>query len=278
MSNAVLLKPLPVAAAFAGNEVSGFAAANLLNDALGVVCKMSGGANDYQLFVLDLGSDVVVDSLVLLGLTGAKTTWNLRIDVATAAQGSAFAAPGTDHYSYPVVGLLAGSAPTSTGRGRSYWEAPAGGPSAARYVRVIIYTGVIGAAVTVARAVIGQRFRPTRNFDYGAVFGVRDTGTTDRSRRGALLRNRGVKFRTVGLPFNSLYRDEIEGVVNALLEKLGSTGPVALILDPDAHAQRQNRIWFGTFEGDLGSIWAKANAGFQWQANIVDLEPILGDA
>ncbi|MBP6031246.1 MAG: hypothetical protein KA533_07445 [Sphingobium sp.] len=276
MSNATILKPKPMTVLSGTNTLSGYAAANAANDYMGVVWKAQSAGSALQWIIVDMGADVAVDTVVLLGLTGALSTWTLRIDAATQAQGSGFGA-GTFHQ-YASVPLLAGSAATSSARGRAYWEAPAGGPAAARYFRIVIDTLVNNTAITIARVVLGTRIRPTRNFDFGAVFGLRDTGLADFSRRGVLLRTRGMKLRSVGLSFNSLYRDEVESFIHPLIEKVGGTGPIALILDPDAHAQRQNRIWFGPLTGDLGTIWARANAGFQWQANIVDLESFAGDA
>lgn len=273
MSNATILKPKPYTVLGASSTLTGYSAQNIANDMMGVVWKTAAAISDYV--VIDLGADTAVDTLVLLGLTGAQAGWTVRVDAATQAQGSGFGAGA--FYQYASVTLLAGTTMPSSGRGRCYWEAPAGGPAAARYWRIWLNDPSGTAGKTLARLVIGTRIRPARNFDFGAVFGVRDTGSADFSRRGVLLRTRGMKLRSVGLSFNSLYRDEVEGFIHPLIEKVGGTGPIALILDPDAHAQRQNRIWFGPLVGDLGTVWAKPN-GFSWQASLIDLESFAGDA
>lgn len=274
MSRAVIVRPLPMTVLLGTDTLTGYDATNITNDYLGVVWKAQGASHAAQTLVVDLGADLPIDTIALLGLTGAQSNWTLDIAAATQAQG---AFTGSS-YSYPQVSLLAGSASTASGRGRSYWEAPAGGPAAARYWRIIITTPANNTAVTVGRLVIGTRFRPERNFDFGAAFGTRDQGKVDWSARGVLLRRRGVKLRSVGLSFNALYKDEVEATVKPIVDMVGNTGPILLVTDTDAHAQRQNRIYFGPMVGDLGTVWAKANAGFQWQANVVDLEQITGAA
>lgn len=276
MSNAAILKPIPMTVLTGTNTVTGTAVTNIGNDYLGVVWQSQNPSAATSSFIIDMGADVAVDTLVLLGLTGALSSWTLTVQAATQAQGSGFG--GGAYYAYPAVTLLAGSAMPSSGRGRAYWEAPAGGPAAARYWKIIITTAASNTLVTVARAVLGQRIVPAHNFDFGAAFGVRDMGALEWSRRGVMKRARGMKLRSVGLSFASLYRDEVEGFIHPLIEKVGATGPIVLVRDPAADAERQNRIWFGPMVGDIGTVWARANAGWQWQANIVDLEAFAGDA
>jgi hypothetical protein len=274
MSNAIFMRPLPMAVLSATNVVGGHAGANVGNDYLGVVLKMQSAGAASQTFVLDLGEDLPVDTIALLGLTGATTAWTMTVSAATQAQG---AFTGASH-SWAAAPLLAGAVVYVSGRGRAYWEKPAGGPAAARYWRVTITTPANNTAVTVARAVIGQRFQPERNFSFGAAFGYRDHGKVDWSNRAVLLRRRSARLRSTGVSFGALYRDEVETVVDPLIAAVGTTEPILLVTDPDVHAHRQNRIYFGPLIGEIGTVWAKANAGFQWQANIVDLEQITAVA
>lgn len=274
MSRAVFMRPRAFTVIDSPNTVTGTLGSNIGNDHMGVVWRAQHPAGNFHYFVVDFGSDVAIDTVALLGLTGATSAWLIQVEVATAAQGPTFA--GAGKYLYPIAPLLAGASMPTSGRGRSYWEKPAGGPATARYWRVWITTPANNTVVTIARAVFGVRAQPQHNFDFGAAFGVRDTGKLDWSARGVLLRRRGVKLRTAGLSFTRLYKDEIIANVRPLLELVGNTGPIFLLTDPDPDADRQNRIYFGPLIGDLGNIWAKANAGFQWQADIVDLEPIVG--
>ncbi|MCW2390978.1 fibronectin type III domain-containing protein [Sphingobium sp. B11D3A] len=266
----MIMRPLPVAVLSGTNSLPGYQPSNIANDWLGMVWKGQAAGTASQSFIVDLREDLPADTIALLGLSGAASSWLLQVSAATDAQG---AFTGASH-AWPAVPLLAGSVMFPSGRGRAYWEKPATGPSAARYWRVTITTPANNTPVTVARVVIGQRLQPERNFSFGAAFGIRDHGKAEWSTRAVLLRRRGLKLRSTGLSFASLYRDEIENLIDPILAAVGATDPILLVTDPDPHAQRQNRIYFGPLIGDIGTIWARANAGFQWQANVVDLEPI----
>jgi len=276
MSNAVFMRPLPISIYQASNTLAGYAAANMANDHLGVVWKAQQADASFYWFTVDLGSDQPIDTIAMLGLTGATNDWQMYAICATDAQGPTFGA-GL-YYSYPLVQLCAGGASIPSGRRRSYWEKPAGGPAAARYWRIHITTPANNTAITVGRLAIGKRIQLQHNFDFGGAFGVRDTGKVDWSTRAVFLRRRGVKLRTTGISFNRMYKDEVETTVQPVLELLGNTGPIFLLTDPDAHYQRETRMYFGPMIGELGTVWAQANGGHQWQCNIVDLEQIVGDA
>lgn len=263
----MILAPLPMAAVTASASAPGRDPAHVGNDYMGVAWASPTGAATRTL-TIDLGADIAFDTAVLLGCTGALPVWTLKVDIATAAQGAGFPAGS---WSGTALPFLAGAVMPASGRGKALWFAPEASPppAAARYVRFTIGGLGTGAAV-VARVAIGKRITLARNFQFGAAFGVRELGSVDFSRRGVLIRQRGAKLRSVGVTFGSVYRDEVEAVVHPLIEKLGGTECVALITDPDAHDQRQNRIWFGPMVGDLGTVWARA-AGFEWQCSIADL-------
>lgn len=264
MSNAVIVKPLAIVAASASSTAAGHDAAYVGNDHMGVVW-MSEADGASQTITVDMGGDVSADALILVGCTGAAAGWTMRVQAATAAQGAGFAASVHDSGVQP---FLAGSAMPVSGRGRAMWLLP-GGAVAARYWRVTI-GGLSGGAATVARLVVGRKIQLDRNFFFGAAFGVRDLSSVDFSTRGVLLRHRGAKLRSVGITFGAAYRDEVERAIHPLIEEVGISEPIALILDPDADEQRQNRIWFGPLVGDLGTVWAKPG-GFEWRVSLVGL-------
>ncbi|KEZ00592.1 hypothetical protein AI27_17850 [Sphingomonas sp. BHC-A] len=266
MSNALIIKPLPFAAVSASSTAAGYDPSYIGNDHMGVVWKSATGA-DSRTITIDMGADVVIDTAVLLGATGATSGWTLKVEAATAAQGSSFPAGS---WVGAVLPFLAGSAMPISGKGRGLWLAPASPPPAARWWRFTI-AGLGTSAATVARLVLGRKIQLARNFQFGAAFGVRDLGTTDFSVRGVLLRRRGTKLRSVGISYGAVLRDEVESIVHPLIEEIGISEPIALILDPDAHAQRQNRIWFGPLVGDVGTVWAKPG-GFEWRASLVSLD------
>lgn len=263
MSRAIFVKPLPFVSVNASSTAAGHDPAYVGNDHMGVVWS-SGTAPGLRQLLIDLGEDVPLDTILLLGCS-VPSAATLYVALATSAQG-----PFTGTFwSGPTGPFLAGSVMPTSGRSRALWFARADAPPAARYVLIDI--GVVsGAAVTIARVVVGKRIQLARNFQFGAAFGVRDLGAVDFSVRGVLLRRRGAKLRSIGLTFGSVHKDEVEAIIHPLVEQVGLTEPLALVTDPDPDDQRQNRMYFGPLVGDLGTIWAKAS-GFEWRANLVSL-------
>lgn len=263
MANAIIVRPLPFAGVTASQTAAGSSAEFVGNDFLGVCWKSNSGAQE-ALFI-DLGADIAVDCIAMFGLTGAQVGWTWDITAATSAQGPSFA---TSVWSESAGAVLAGTTMPVSGRGKALWVSGSGLKPAARYFRIGL---VASANFTVGRVVIGQRIALSRNFAFGAAFGVRELGRVDFSRRGVMLRARGVKQRSVGITFPHVHRDEVEAVVHPLLERIGGTEPVLLVTDPDANVQRQNRMYFGPLIGDIGTIWARPG-GFEWRANLTALD------
>jgi hypothetical protein len=265
MANALLIEPMAFSSVTASATAAGYAAANIGRDEMGLVWKSPTGAATRNL-IIDLGSDRAVDSIALFGLRGALPAWQWAVELATSAQGAFTGA----FWAGAVTDLLAGSVMPVSGLGKALWQAPAGAPAAARYVRIKF--SVLGtAAVEVARAVIGTGITLGRNFRYGAAFGVRPLGTLDFSVRGVLLRRRGVKLRGVGITFAHVYRDEVEARVQPLIERIGNDEALVLVTDPAADANRQGRMFFGFLTGDLGTVWARPG-GYQADFNLVALD------
>lgn len=265
MSNSIVVKPLPFASVTASSTAAGYDPAYVGNDYLGVVWKSATGAATRTITV-DMGADVLIDAAVLLGCTGADANWTLKVEAATAAQGSGFP---VGSWAGATLPFLAGSVMPLSGRGRALWLAPASPPPASRYWRFTI-GGLGSGAATIGRLVLGRKIQLARNVVYGAAFGVRDLGGLDFSRRGVLMRQRGQKLRTINVTYPAATRAEVESYVHPLLEEIGNSDPLAFILDPDPDDQRQNRLWFGVLLGDNGTVWANPT-GFEWRANIVDL-------
>lgn len=264
MSNAIIIPPLAMPAVTASSTATGHDPMFVANDFLGVVWE-SAASGDGQALYIDLGATIEFDTIAMFGLTGAHSGLSLQV---VAADTPDF---GTGTWSDGAKPLLAGSTMPTSGRGKSLWLAPEDLPlPPKRYVALNI-TGLSGSAATVGRVVIGKRIQLHRNFQFGAAFGVRDLGSFDFSARGVPLRRRGEKLRSVGLTFPHVHRDEIEAQIAPLLERIGNTDVIALVSDPDAHEQRQNRMYLGPMVGDLGYVWARAG-GFEARANVVGLD------
>ena len=267
MANAILLEPKAMASITASATASGYDPGNVGLDPSGVVWNSGAGSSTRSL-TIDLGADTAVDTIVLTGLHDAQPGWTWTIDLATAAQGAFSGAFWTSS----SAALLAGEIMPESGLGRAFWQAEAGAPAAARYVR-INFAGLAGAAVQVSRVAIGAKIQLERNFQYGAAHGVRPMGAADFSTRGALLARAGVRLRGLGISFLHAHRDEVENRVHPLLERVGNNRPIAIVRDPAPHEQRQNRIYFGVLTGNLGTI-NRRPGGWQADFNLVDLEPV----
>lgn len=264
MSNAIFVKPLPLATVTASATDAGYSPLYVGVDQLGVVWKSPTGAASRSL-VIDLGADTPFDTIALFGLTGAQPGWTLQVEAATAAQGSGF--PGGSWVGAAAT-LLAGTVMPKSGRGKALWLAPdVSPPPACRYIR-LTFASLSNAAVTVGRVVIGSRFTFERNFQFGAAFGWRSLGSAEFSNRAVFLRRRGEKLRSIGISFPHVKKDEIEAKVNPFVEDVGDTEVFCLVSDLTVHAERQNRMYYGTLVGDLGHIWPRAG-GFEWRVNMV---------
>ena len=265
MGKAYLLEPSDIEDVRSSTTATGYRASNVGDDRMGLVWRSASG-DASPVLTIDLGGDTALDTILLFGLAGAEAAWQWTVDLATEAQGSFTGA----YWSDSAADLLAGSEMPTSGLGKAMWHAPAGAPASARYVR-LTFSGLSGAQIEVARAAIGRRVQLERNFRYGAALGVRPLGSVDFSSRGVLLRRRGKKLRGIGLSFNNVHRDELEEQVQPLQERVGNDTAIAIVRDPDAHAQRQNRMYFGFLTGNLGSVMARPG-GFQADFNLVALD------
>lgn len=267
MANAILLRPLPMAAITASATASGYSADNVGIDQMGVVWNSGTGAAT-RTMTIDMGADVAIDTIALFGLYAAQASWTWSIDLATEAQG----AFGGSFWSGSSEDLLAGSEMPVSGLGRALWLAPSGAPAAARHVR-LNFAGLASAALQVSRVCIGGKVQLARNYQFGAPTGVRPLGNVDFSARGVMLRRSGARLRGVGLSFQHIHRDEVEGEIDRMFERVGNDTPIVIVRDPAEHEQRQNRIFFGVLTGNLGTI-NRRPGGWSADFNLVDIEPV----
>ena len=273
MSNAFLLRSLDFASVVANSTAPGTGAANVASDYAGVVWRSGSGGSAN--IVIDLGGNAGFDTIMLFGADRSNlAATNVGVAIATEVQGPTFSGSnvdtgtGTGNYWRRTIALLAGANMPVNGKGVMLWLSPTvSGPpgGGGRYIQLTFSGYGSGGFIQVARALIGTRIQPTRNFSYGAARGVQDLGSLEYSARGALLRRRAKKLRTVTLTFSSLYKDEVEQQTARLMEGIGITEMIALVTDPDPHAERQSRCFFGPLVGDLSHTWRNAAA---WEAKV----------
>lgn len=265
MANGLILKPETFALVTSSSTAMGYKASNVGVDNMGNVWRSDTGSATQSL-TIDLGADTALDTITIHGLTGAQASWQWTVELATEAQGKFTGS----YWSDSAADLLAGATMPVHGRGRGIWQAPGGAPSSARYVR-LAFSVLANAAIEVGRVCVGSKIQLGQNFSYGAAMGIRSLGSAGFSSRGVFLRRAGAKLRGIGLTCEGATRSEVEGKIMPLLEQVGTETPIALVVDPDADAQRQNRIYFGPLQGDLGTVWAGYER-FTWQVNVVALD------
>ena len=273
MANALLFRPRSWASVTAGSTASGFSAGNLFHlpvPRMGRVWRSAGNATES--LIIDLGANQLVDTIALFGIGAGNSApglgWQYQINLATQAQGGGFGAGA--FWSSGWLPFVQGAVLPVSGRAKQLWLAPAGAPTAARYVR-LLFQNLGTSPLQIALVTIGQRFQPVRNYSYGAAFGVRDLGQTEFSPRGLPMPRPGTKLRGMGLTFSSLRREEVEDTLQRLLETVGNTEPVVLVSDPDPHPQIMNRMGIGYLTGNLGSIH-RAPGAFQSEINFVAVD------
>ncbi|MEO1222355.1 MAG: hypothetical protein AAFY42_13600 [Pseudomonadota bacterium] len=236
MANMILYRSLRVASVTAPSSQIDYSAKNLSPypiPRMGRVWRHNG-SSDTATITFDLGKDSAIDVVSLFGIgegnAPPSSAWRWSIDLASEAQGAFDDA----FWSGATEALLAGSALPQSGFGKALWLAPADAPATARYVRVNL-SQLGGAYCQIAIAAMGKAFQPSRNYSYGAAFGVRDLGALDYAPRGGISRREGVKLPGVGLSLRALRREEVEEQLQDLLEEVGNTDPVVLIKDPSDH-------------------------------------------
>lgn len=265
MAHGIVLRPAPMALVTSSSTAQGYRAANVNHDVTGRVWR-SEADGENQSLTIDLGQDTAVDTITLHGLRGAQPDWQLTVEMATEAQGKFTG----DYYADAAQTLLAGSAMPVSDLGRGLWLAPDEAPAQVRYIR-LVFSVLSDAAIEVSRICAGAKIQLAENFTYGAALGIRPLGSMDFNIRGVPLIRSGAKLRGVGLTCEGATRDEVETLIMPFLEQVGNDTGVALIIDPAANEQRQNRMFFGFLTGDLGTVWPGFNR-FVWNVNLVAVD------
>lgn len=263
MTNAWAMWPLkPVAILATNTPATGYPLLNMTNDFAGVVYRSRSGLSSETLYV-DLGlSPLPVDAALFFGCNGAKSGWTLTVSASDDFDGL------VNNVNYPTAGFLAGAAFPTHGRGVGLWES-SGAAITRRWWRYA-FAGLAGDQLVIGRLAMGERLRLERNFGFGGAFGLRDLGKVEFSANAVMLRRRAPKLRLLGISFPSVRKDEVEEKVLPLVELAGGQEPIALVTDPEPHAQRQRRCWFGPLVGELGTIWPRPS-GWEWRVGLIDL-------
>lgn len=256
MGNALIVEPYDLGTVTAEGSAAGTSPGNLNNDWMGVVHRGTATTTGAAI-AADLSGAAAVDVVALLSAGASVST------VSNIAGGTA---PGAgDVYNSGALTFPAGAIVPTSGRQNFLHLLPSA--STARYWTVNMGT-LSGAPFEAGRWVLGTRYQPQRNFSFGAAFGVTDRGGGDFSQQGVWLPKSGAIQRTIGLSFVSTTKAEAEQLLQPLLERIGNRKHVLLVTNPDADSQRQRRMYFGPFVGNLETLW-RVPDGFEWRATMV---------
>lgn len=242
MGKAFLVRPLTLTLGADPGAAAGTAAANMLDDRMGLVWRSTSSTGGS--FILDAGAATLFDFVSLLSVL--PTTFNLQVRAYDSLVNAQAAGATGLTYDSTALSQMAGSSVPVSGR-QNTWLEPASG-NTQRFWRFDI-TGT-ASAPEVARVVMGAKLQFSRNYSFGLSPGIGDTGGVEFSPTGAMLRRRGKRFRTLDIAFESLSSSEVEASLLPLLELVGNTEPVLIVTEPDANAERSRRMWFGFLQSE----------------------------
>jgi hypothetical protein len=255
MGNAFIVEPYGFTASAEGSA-AGTTPANLTNDWMGVVHRGTATSTGAAIFA-DLGVARAIDTLAILSAAPSVSS--------ILAVGGGTATGLGDLFNSGVIPFAAGAFVPENGRQHNL--VMINSPISARYWTTQFNT-LSGGPFEAGRWVIGQRFQPTRNFSFGASYGVIDRGGGDFSAQGVWLPKPGAIQRTIGLSFTATTKADAELALQPLLERVGNRKHVLLVTNPDADILRQRRMYFGPFVGNLETLW-RVPDGWEWRANMV---------
>lgn len=256
MANALIVEPYNLGTVTAEGSAAGTSPGNLNNNWMGVVHRGTATTTGAAI-ASDLSGAAAVDVIALLSASAAVSSISNIAGGTTAGSGDVY---NSGTLTFPAGAIV----PTS---GRQNFLHLLSSAAIARHWTVNFGT-LAGAPFEAGRWVLGTRYQPSRNFSFGAAFGVTDRGGGDFNPQGVWLPKPGVIQRTIGLSFVSTTKAEAEQLLQPLLERVGNGKHVLLVTNPDADAQRQRRMYFGPFVGNLETLWRVAD-GWEWRANLV---------
>jgi hypothetical protein len=244
MSNGFLLRSYSFTTADFSTPAAGTSGAFVANDFMGMVMRSASAANPAAVR-LDLGFARAIDTVAVLECFARTSSGGVSITIgndstfATFVESVDATPPGGEYLAASFLRHAVGYFTTAT---------------PCRYVLVQVNgDGVF--LPQFARALVGTRLQPARNFSFGVARGARDLGEVEFSPRGAMLRRRGRKLRTLGLSWGFLTQVEAEGFSIPLFEGAGETEFILACLNPDADVERNRRLYYGPLEGNLSLTW-----------------------
>ncbi len=245
MANGFLLRSHGFTSAAFSTPAAGTSAAFVANDFMGMVLRANSNTAPAAA-LLDFGFVRPVDTVAVLEAV-CRTSAALGISVAVGNDPT-FAS------FIEQIDLTPAATETPTLSGRGVGVGFFSTTHFCRYALVQVRSDNTFAP-EFARAVIGTRLQPGRNFSFGVGRGVNDLGTVEFAPRGAFLRRNAARRRTLGLSWQYLTEIEAEQQALPLLEAVGTTEALFACLDPDPDPSRIRRCYFGPLQGNPALSW-----------------------
>lgn len=229
--------PLDLGSMVAGNAASGYPVFNLnRHNAIGLTWKTAGASNVWARG--DLGATKAIDFCAMIAANALPGT-DIRLRLGTTQA----EVDGTAPYDSTALDFISPAITREDGLYHSHLELPS--TVNARWWRIDV-TGHTG-DFQAADLVLGKRIEPSRFYDYGFEYGVRDLGGMEFTRNGVIDEDPGVILRTIAMTLAWQTEAEFEASFRPMVERLGTRGIVYLCFDPDPTAYRQARTFMGVF-------------------------------
>lgn len=256
MANAIIIEPLAMPAIF-GDALSPTTAANLGNDWIGVIyrSRTNSALNRIQ---IDMSVATSIDTVAILNSNGAAPYAQIR---GASSQAGLDAPPFIEYFA-----MQAGAVVPVQRRVHGLYQLST--PANYRWFEYTTTDAIDN--FEAGRLVLGNKIQFASNFNFGASFGLRDLGVGEFSQQGVWLPKTGARLRTIGLSFSRTTKQEVEKELTPLLERVGNSKFILVVVDPSPNDQRQRRMYFGPLTGNLEAIWNTSN-GFEWRANLVSV-------
>lgn len=287
MSNVAILweKPSDRCSLSGGSWAAGLPLANIKNTDIKRVARTTNAAPSSTRFRLDFGSESLpVWSMFVLLAHNITTSGKVRVVVTSDATDSDPGARVMDTGLTPaweptvVWGTLPwGAFPwdgvdTEAYPGGALWFYLNPEPVYGRYVWVYVEdVGNPNGYIDIGRFLAGQAWSPARNINFGAQINWIDPSPVRRSRYGRRFSEELPKYRTVDMQFGLLTQAEAIGASFDILRKVGKTGDLFYVEDPQADPSLRFRTSVYASLVENSPITNEFHDGFTWRLSLEEI-------
>lgn len=231
----IFVVPADLGTIVAGSARDGFSVFNLnRHDAIGLTWKTNGAGSAWARG--EFSETLSIDFCAIVAANALPgTQYRLRLGTTQAeVDGAAPYDSGALDFISPAIsredGLYHSHLELDVAQSCSWWRIDISG-----------HTGDFQAASLV----LGQKYEPSRYYNFDFERGIEDLGDVSFTRLGVMDETPGVVFRTISFTLGWQTEAEIEARFRPMVEKLGKRGIVYLCFDPEATTYRQSKTYMG---------------------------------